>query len=100
MSHEQPQVPEADPIPGKAPELASEPGQDVAWKRVTFGQIAEPLVPAHPEPPEASADELDQAALEDPSAATRDMVDTRPTLWRIVALIVLAVVALAIVFWR
>jgi hypothetical protein len=38
--------------------------------------------------------------MEDPGAAVRDMSDSRPTFWRVVVLIVLAVTALAIVFWR
>lgn len=93
-------LPPSEPIPGKGEELASEPGQDLAWRRVTFGQVAEPLVPPHPEPPESPEEELARAALEDPGAATRDMADGRPTFWRVVVLILVAVAALAIVFWK
>lgn len=43
-------------------------------------------------------DELTRAAMEDPG--TYDAPDERPTVWRLVAVIVFAVVALAIVFWK
>jgi hypothetical protein len=89
-----------DPIPGKGDEFPHQPGQDMAWRRVYMGQVADPLVPPHPEPPESPEDELNRAAMEDPGASTRDMTESRPTLWRVVVLIVLAVVALAVVFWR
>lgn len=100
MTQPEPKLQEAEPLPGKGPEMVGPPGQDQAWKQVYFGQVANPLVPPHPEAPEAPEDELAQAALQDPGAATRDMVDTRPTFWRIVVLILVAVAALAIVFWR
>ena len=45
-------------------------------------------------PPE---DELTRAALEDPG--TLDAPDDRPTAWRLVTVVLLAVAALAIVFW-
>lgn len=89
-----------EPIPGKGDEFPHQPGQDQGWRRVYLGQVADPLVPPHPEPPEAPEDELDRAAMEDPGAAVRDMADQRPTFWRVVILIVLAVAALAVVFWR
>jgi len=62
--------------------------------------VASPLVPPHPEPPESPEEELNRAAMEDPGASVRDMPDARPTFWRAVFLIVLAVAALAMVFWR
>ncbi len=99
VPHPPEREPAEEPIPGKGPEIPSLPGQDLAWQRVYFGQVSKPLVPPHPEPPEAPEDELAQAALLDPGAAVRDMPNTRPTFWRVIALIVLAVVALAIVFW-
>ena len=92
--------PTQEPLPGKGTEFPPEPGHDQGFRRVYLGQVADPLLPPHPEPPEAPEEELALAALEDPGAATRDMPDNRPTLWRMVVLIVVAVVALAIVFWR
>ena len=46
----------------------------------------------------APEDELTRAALEDPG--TIDLPDDRPTVWRLVVVILFAVVALAIVFWK
>jgi hypothetical protein len=100
MEKQEPFSPDQEPIPGKGQELPSAPGQDQAWQRVYFGQVAGPLVPPHPGPPESPEEELTRAALEDPGAAVREMSNTRPTFWRVVVLIVLAVTALAIVFWR
>jgi hypothetical protein len=89
-----------EPIPGKGQEFPPEPGVDQGFRRVYLGQVADPLLPPHPEPPESPEEELTRAAMEDPGAAVRDMSDSRPTFWRVVVLIVLAVTALAIVFWR
>ncbi len=99
---DRPEPPEGaqEPLPGRTTEFPPAPGRDQGFRRVYLGQVADPLVPPHPEPPEAPEEELAQAALEDPGASTRDMLDNRPTLWRVVALIVLAVAALAIVFGR
>jgi hypothetical protein len=46
-------------------------------------------------PPE---DELTRAALED--RGPYDMPDDKPTFWRLITVVVFAVVALAIVFWK
>jgi hypothetical protein len=46
----------------------------------------------------APEDELTRAALED--GGTYDLPDERPTVWRLIVVILFAVVALAIVFWR
>jgi hypothetical protein len=43
-------------------------------------------------------DELTRAALED--GGTYDPPDDRPTVWRLIVVILFAVVALAIVFWK
>ncbi len=91
---------DAEPLPQAEPDLPPTQGPDGAWRRTAFGQIAEPLVPPHPEPPEAPEDELTQAALADPHGTIRDMPNTHPTFWRLVFLIVLCVGALAFVFWR
>jgi hypothetical protein len=45
-----------------------------------------------------SADELTRAALED--RGPFDLPDERPTVWRLIVVILFAVVALAIVFWK
>jgi len=73
-----------------------------AWKLVYFGQISRDLVPYHPEPPEAPEDELTQAALADPDGATRGepSINPRPTLWRLLAVLAVAVGALGLVFWK
>ena len=92
--------PTQEPIPGKGQEFPPEHGVDQGFRRVYLGQVADPLVPPHPDPPESPEEELIRAAIEDPGATVRDMPDTRPTFWRVVVLLVLAVTALAIVFWR
>ena len=72
-----------------------------AWKMVYFGQLSRDLVPYHPDPPEAPEDELTQAALTDPDSVTRGEPDGgAPTLWRLLAVVTVAVAALALVFWR
>jgi hypothetical protein len=87
--------PEVDPS-GTQP-----PKDKDAWKLVYFGQISRDLVPYHPEPPEAPEDELTRAALEDPDDVNRPQAwSTRPTLWRVLAVLAVVVGALALVFWR
>jgi hypothetical protein len=86
--------------PAQEPRNPAPPDRD-AWKTVYFGQLSRDLVPYHPEPPEAPEDELTQAALEDPDSVTRgEAPHTPPTLWRLLAVVTLAVTALALVFWR
>jgi len=46
----------------------------------------------------APEDELTRAALED--RGPYDLPDDRPTVWRLIVVILFAVVALAIVFWK
>ncbi|MBI4912664.1 MAG: hypothetical protein HY823_07995 [Acidobacteria bacterium] len=89
---------EALPVPG--PEFVPPSGADGSWRRVTFGPLTEPLVPPHPGPPESPEDELAAAALGDPGAGIRDTVNTAPTFWRTIFLLLLAVAALALVFWK
>jgi hypothetical protein len=80
---------------------AAAPKDRDAWKTVYFGQLSRDLVPYHPEPPETPEDELTQAALEDPDGANRgEPLQTPPTLWRLLAVLTLAVAALGLVFWR
>jgi hypothetical protein len=92
----EPEEPYLGPAPGCCP------GDRDAWKLVYFGQISRDLVPFHPEPPEAPEDELTRAALSDPDSQTRGEPghDTRPTLWRLLAVLAVAVIALGLVFWR
>lgn len=90
-----------DPPLPEAPEPPEPPRDKDAWKLVYFGQISRDLVPYHPDPPEAPEDELTRAALEDPdSVAKGEDVPTGPTLWRVLAILALAVAALALVFWK
>jgi hypothetical protein len=87
------------PDPEAGPVLP--PKDREAWKLVYFGQISRDLVPYHPEPPEAPEDELTRAALEDPDSVTRGEAEpVGPTLWRVLAVIAIAVGALALVFWK
>ena len=72
------------------------------WKTVYMGQISGELVPYHPEPPEAPEDELTQAAMADPRDVNlnRAHETSAPTFWRVLVVVMLAVGALAVVFWK
>jgi hypothetical protein len=89
--------PETNPIQPEPPA----PDRD-SWKLVYFGQISRDLVPYHPDPPEAPEDELTRAALADPDGPTRGErgIGAGPTFWRVLAVVAVAVVSLAVVFWR
>lgn len=80
--------PEEDPIVPPSPDT---------FRRVVFGQVAEPLVRPHPEPPEAAEDDLTFAALTDAEPADGPPND-EPTAWRWVVLLAGAAVALYILF--
>jgi len=81
------------------PEVLEVHPQD-SFHRIIFGQVEEPLFPAPNAPSDLPEDDLTRAALNDPAAQIVDIQDTPPTLWRLVVLIILVVVALAIVFWK
>jgi hypothetical protein len=102
MSENGPGHPKPEPVGGaeEVPGLGGEPPQQDSFRRVYLGQVADPLVAPHPGNPEATEDELTQAALQDPATVVRDIPMLKPTLWRVVFLVVLAVFALAIVFWK
>ena len=68
------------------------------WKPVILGQLAGELLPAHPDLPETTEDELTQAALSDPEGLGDHEPETAPTLWRLVMLILITVGTLSIVF--
>lgn len=86
----------AEEVPG----LGGDPPFQDGFRRVYLGQVSDPLIPPHPGSPEATEDELTAAALQDPATEIRDTPMLKPTLWRVVFLIVLAVLALAVVFWK
>lgn len=93
--------PNGTPDPGAAPEEPLPPshvGDPEAWRPVIMGQLSEPLVPPHPEPPETPEDELTRAALEDPAAQLHDARPPLPGTWRLVILVLIAVAALSLVF--
>jgi hypothetical protein len=83
---------EEDGMPGEF-----HPGGE-GWKPVVMGQVSGDLVPPHPEPPEATEDELTLAALTDPADVSRQEAGTHPTVWRVLILILIAVAALSMVF--
>lgn len=70
------------------------------FREVLFGQVSEPLVPFHPESPEAEEDELTRAALSDPEAFHPELPNQEPTVWRWVVLLLVGAGALALVFGR
>lgn len=71
-----------------------------SFHRIIFGQVEEPLFPAPDTRSDTPEDDLTRAALNDPAGHTIDIHETPPTLWRLVVLILVVVVALAIVFWK
>ena len=68
------------------------------WRPVIMGQISGELLPPHPGPPEAPEDELTQAALSDPDGLYEQEPDSKPTFWRVLVVVLIAVGALSIVF--
>ena len=70
------------------------------YRHVVFGQIADGLIPPHQGPPETTEDELTAAALSDTATPETDSQPYRPTIWRALFLVILAVVSLAILFWK
>ncbi len=81
------------------PEILEVHPQD-SFHRIFFGQVEEPLFPAPNAPSDTPEDDLTRAALNDPAAHTIDIHEGPLTLWRLMALVILVVVALAIVFWK
>ncbi len=98
----QPRTPQPEPMGAaeEVPGLGGDPPHQDGFRRVYLGQVSDPLIPPHPGSPEATEDELTAAALQDPATEIRDTPLLKPTLWRVVFLIVLAVLALAVVFWK
>lgn len=102
--------PQNEPDQGSQAEPGDEPrdeaaGEDLAvpqdtFRKVYFGQISDPLFPEPHPPVETREDELTRAALMDPSAGKAEAIDPGPTSWRWVFLLLLAVGALAIIFWK
>ena len=86
---------EPNPTPG---EDGPRPTPPDAWKDVVMGQVSHPLVAPHPEPAEAGEDELTQAAMADPADVAHQEGDPRPTFWRVLVVVLIAVAALAVVF--
>jgi hypothetical protein len=68
------------------------------FRKVYLGEISDPIFPPHPAPPEVQEDELTRAALADLDAECHPKSNARPTVWRLVFLIILAVAALAYIF--
>jgi hypothetical protein len=69
------------------------------YRKVMFGEVADPLFPPHPGTPVSSEDELTRAAMEDPAAGMVQVAHPEPTFWRFITLLVCAVGALTVVFW-
>jgi hypothetical protein len=73
------------------------------YRHVIFGQIIDGLLPRRPGPNALLDDELEElnrAAMSDPAALKEDTPREKPTLWRMVFLIMLMAFALALVFWK
>lgn len=102
--HDGPESPALDPLQGDPETPRSEdlltPEDPETWKRVVFGIGSRKVWPEHPEPAEAEEDELTRAAVEDPAAAHREHPGQPSTVWPVIFLVVIAVVALGIVFWK
>jgi hypothetical protein len=89
-----------DEGPGRPEEERPVPVHQDTFRKVYFGQLSDPIYPA-PEPGEETPeDDLTRAALSDPDALKGETFDPRPTSWRWVFLLLLAVAALGTVFWK
>ena len=99
MTEDSHQGPQGTDLPSRGP---FQPQEQEAWKLVTFGQVAGDLLPAHVGSPEAPEDELTQAAMADPGNVYLEpsQPESAPTLWRLIMVLLVAVAALAVVFWR
>jgi hypothetical protein len=84
--------------PGGPPDPGGEPAPQDTFRKIYFGQLSDPLLPEPEVPSSTTEDELTRAALEDPDAYQGEEIDPRPTSWRWVFLLLLAVGALAVVF--
>ncbi len=84
--------------PGGPPDSGGEPAPQDTFRKIYFGQLSDPLLPEPEVPSSTPEDELTRAALEDPDAYQGEEIDPRPTSWRWVFLLLLAVGALAVVF--
>jgi hypothetical protein len=71
-----------------------------SFRHVLFGQIADGILPPCQGPQETDDDELSRAALSDPAASVIEDKQYNPTPWRVIFLLVVAAIALAIVFWK
>lgn len=87
------------PEPNQEGPEESRPAQD-PFRRLVFGQLSDPLVPPHPEAPEALEDELTRAALSDPAAFEEPVPAEEATAWRWVVLLAGSAMALYLVFGR
>lgn len=94
MEPNEPRTPEGEvpDVPNLDPAIVPQN----AFRKVVFGQAVDPLYPPHPGEPEAPEDELTRAALEDPGPEPVD--EPRPTFWRFIILMLLAVLALGLIF--
>jgi hypothetical protein len=92
----EPRTPEGE-VPD-VPEMDIDPalGRQDGFRKVYLGQASDPLFPPHPGEPEAPEDELTRAALEDPGP--EPVNEPRPTFWRFIILMLLAVLALGLIF--
>lgn len=70
------------------------------YRKVMFGEVSDPLFPPHPAPAEATEDDLTRAAMEDPAACEVEAPHANPTFWRVVVVLVVAIAALTLVFWK
>jgi hypothetical protein len=91
-------LPPNEQDPGGPADPAGEPAPQDTFRKIYFGQLSDPLLPEPAVPSDTPEDELTRAALEDPDAYQGEEIDPRPTSWRWVFLLLLAVGALAVVF--
>lgn len=87
-----------DPREEESPDPATQTLHQDTFRKVYLGQVSDPLFPPHPDPPESPEEELTRLALEDPLASQPEP-QHGPTLWRLLALLAFAVIALGTVFW-
>ncbi len=93
-------VPDERDAAAPRPETRLTPEDPETWARVQLGMGPGPVLVSSNGALPAPEDDLDRMALEDPAAEHREKVGQHSPVWPVIFLVVIAIVALAVVFWK